>query len=627
MGKYPPIQGGVSAQTYWAARGLAERGHEVFVVTNADEVEDTYRIDLDGCDPADYAPTFPNGGMVRVYGLDPADRRISHIPQSNPFVSRLAGLAAQVVREHGCERIVASYLEPYGVAGHLAATWTGVPLLVRHAGSDVDRLMRLPELAVTYREVLRAATAVITPRATTGRMLALGVAADALRSAPLLAVPTVAFNPTAEPLTPAEVERLARLLPYRGGSDRVFDPSRPTVGIYGKPGETKGTYDLLAAAALLRADGLDFNLLMLTGPSHAGRIEPLLADGRLADRTFVLPFLPHWRVPRFIRTCTAVCFLERDFPIAIHGPTIPREVLACGTCLVLSDEIYRKQSYRDDLVDGTNVVLVPDPKDRPALAARLRPLLDKPALAIEIGARGRLVTAHLDRFDRFVDSWEALVSLAPPPSPDTVDDPVGRLLPWARPVLGDAAVDRFRPAPGTTDEELVAGFCDFLVAAPPAGIDPNLVGDLVCYQRARRWAARHDDDGLPYPMRALGPTPGEDRPRLAAPVRVERFHYDVVPLFCRTGQGPDEAARLPARRPTTVCFARLPNLTRSETRVSEDMATLLDLCDGRRSVAQIAVALGVGGTARTATVEAAVAQALRRLRDAGLVSLGKGGET
>jgi hypothetical protein len=40
IGKYPPIQGGVSAQTYWAVRGLAERGHEVCVVTNADEVED-----------------------------------------------------------------------------------------------------------------------------------------------------------------------------------------------------------------------------------------------------------------------------------------------------------------------------------------------------------------------------------------------------------------------------------------------------------------------------------------------------------------------------------------------------------------------------------------------------------
>jgi hypothetical protein len=35
IGKYPPIQGGVSARTYQLAHGLARRGHDVYVVTNA----------------------------------------------------------------------------------------------------------------------------------------------------------------------------------------------------------------------------------------------------------------------------------------------------------------------------------------------------------------------------------------------------------------------------------------------------------------------------------------------------------------------------------------------------------------------------------------------------------------
>jgi hypothetical protein len=47
-----------------------------------------------------------------------------------------------------------------------------------------------------------------------------------------------------------------------------------------------------------------------------------------------------------------------------------------GTCLGLSGKIYREQAYRESLVDGRNVVLAPDPKDRPALADRLRPLID-----------------------------------------------------------------------------------------------------------------------------------------------------------------------------------------------------------------------------------------------------------
>ena len=44
LGKYPPIEGGVSTQTYWLARGLAQRGHHVHVITNADEVEDMFRM-------------------------------------------------------------------------------------------------------------------------------------------------------------------------------------------------------------------------------------------------------------------------------------------------------------------------------------------------------------------------------------------------------------------------------------------------------------------------------------------------------------------------------------------------------------------------------------------------------
>ena len=43
IGKYPPIQGGVSTETYWTVHALARRGHEVHVVTNSTEVEHGYR--------------------------------------------------------------------------------------------------------------------------------------------------------------------------------------------------------------------------------------------------------------------------------------------------------------------------------------------------------------------------------------------------------------------------------------------------------------------------------------------------------------------------------------------------------------------------------------------------------
>lgn len=73
--KYPPIQGGVSMHCYWAARGLAEQGHRVFVVTNADEVEETFRIRIPEADRVEggaYAPAFPDtGGRVTVTSTQP----------------------------------------------------------------------------------------------------------------------------------------------------------------------------------------------------------------------------------------------------------------------------------------------------------------------------------------------------------------------------------------------------------------------------------------------------------------------------------------------------------------------------------------------------------------------------
>ena len=46
IGKFPPIQGGVSMRTYRTAHALAARGHDVHVVTNAKEVTPPFRMHM-----------------------------------------------------------------------------------------------------------------------------------------------------------------------------------------------------------------------------------------------------------------------------------------------------------------------------------------------------------------------------------------------------------------------------------------------------------------------------------------------------------------------------------------------------------------------------------------------------
>ncbi len=60
------------------------------VVSNAEEVEPEYRVQLT---PADRARLELDAGpgCVRVHPPEAASRKITHIPRSNPFVSKLAG--------------------------------------------------------------------------------------------------------------------------------------------------------------------------------------------------------------------------------------------------------------------------------------------------------------------------------------------------------------------------------------------------------------------------------------------------------------------------------------------------------------------------------------------------------
>jgi hypothetical protein len=98
IGKYPPIQGGVSRENFWQTYALAQAGFDVH-----------------------YTP----------------GTRHEYIPWANPFVTKLASIATDVIKAYGCELIYSFYLEPYAVAAHLASRWTGVPYGIRHAGSDM----------------------------------------------------------------------------------------------------------------------------------------------------------------------------------------------------------------------------------------------------------------------------------------------------------------------------------------------------------------------------------------------------------------------------------------------------------------------------------------------------------
>ena len=98
----------------------------------------------------------------------------------------------------------------------------------------------------------------------------------------------------------------------------------------------------------------------------------------------MLPLLPNWRVPGFIRRCDVICYLNRNFVIPKHTPVIPREVMACGRCLVVSEEVRQIGWYRDSLRNGETCLAVADPRDIDGLAAVLRRAVSDPGLTKRI---------------------------------------------------------------------------------------------------------------------------------------------------------------------------------------------------------------------------------------------------
>jgi glycosyltransferase involved in cell wall biosynthesis len=648
VGKYPPIEGGVSTTTYWLARGLASRGHEIHIVTNADEVEDRYRIQLDADDAKMLQPQFDNGGFVRVHHVESFDAvAMAYIPDANPYFTRLASLATDVVRRYECEVIMASYLEPYGMAGWFAAQRCDRPLLIRHAGSDIDRLARAPDLGLAYKEILRDATAVLTFPRLVRRFAGMGVLPSQIVEAPQYLHDSRFFSPHGAAL---DVGAMA----ICDGAGRPFDfqgKAIPTFGVYGKIGAAKGTYDLITALGRLAADGRSFQLAAMVGKESGSIMRATLVEAGIAERTLILPYLPNWRVPEFIRACTAVCFLERGFPVAIHGPMIAREVLTCGSCLVVSKEIADKQLNHEQLASGVNLLVVTDPRDTDELTEGLRAVVDDPAWATALGAAGAEATAQPGAYERFVVSWERLfgrytqrsnsaASQGPPSGPAArrlaLEVAVPSLLAYAEKVR-PSIVNQFIDNGGESSLPGCAlGFCSILGQSLPAALAEERRAVFVEALRytAARLRVGFDVAGAPAPFAVVDDL--HDRAFSLSeaaelyPVRgnsavVEEFDYDVSRVF---GLGrPSEAtdddplARAEARA-CLVLFHRTVNLVPCELEVNLVVVALLELCDGHRTTEEVvdAVAVMHGNDQDDRKL---VMDALRRLYALGVVVFGR----
>lgn len=415
--KYPPIQGGVSASAYWLCNTLVQLGHQVSVVTNADEIEGNFRLNINIHDVE----------RLKIDGVHVFNTRTiqqdSYIPWANPYMSKLLGQCLELINVDRPDIIYGSYFEPYGLVAAIAGKINNIPVFIRHAGSDLGRLSYHPQLRESYRWMLKN-TILVSPF-TTEFAGAFGDISLNRVYMPRSRLPAI-FNADAVILDfQKEMETADKW--YRSALDdpqlnswanehrfREIDDNVVKIGVYGKVADAKGSFDLLHACQQLAEEGVNFNLFCMVSGSRL-KLEQFYQFVRsspfLSQRTWLLPPIAPWRVPNFLASCDIIAFLERGFSVSFHTPMIPREVLAVGPCLICSGEIARKRDYERSWVHRENIFVVDDPRDARYLVGALREVIANPDLRDRIAAQGRYLSKFWERsLPSYRESAEKLIS-------------------------------------------------------------------------------------------------------------------------------------------------------------------------------------------------------------------------
>jgi glycosyltransferase involved in cell wall biosynthesis len=331
--KYPPIQGGVSAENYWLAQQLAENGHTISVVTNANEVEDKFKIELSNEDK-DKLTGFRLEESIKIYSteVDPAHM---FIPHNNPIVTKLVSSALIAIKNSKPELIYSSYLEPYGVVAFIVSMMTNIPFTFKHAGSDIGRLLKSNTLAPLYTEVLQNASVILTSPLHHELFEKLGV----------------------------EKHRMIENVSVRMPGDVFYPEDRKTndrfvIGVYGKTGKAKGTYKLLKALVELKKQGYSFLLRAHWAGRDIEKIKEKVSEYELDNFVEILPYTAPWNIPSFIRSCDCIVALENHFSVTFHTPSLPLEVWSCGRHILMTEEVAQKTYIKPYVKNEENCLVI-----------------------------------------------------------------------------------------------------------------------------------------------------------------------------------------------------------------------------------------------------------------------------
>lgn len=385
LGKFGPIEGGVSASTILAIRDLCLKNHKVDLISNSDEVEFGYRQMFTQNDLKNLIKFIGNG--FSYHTIDQTSFK-NHVPSSLAFCERLFGKACTLINEKNIELVVGWYYQPYGLVGAFLSQAFNVPLIVIHAGSDVGRLSANKDLFAAYNFMLKQSNVIISS-SKDFIIERFGSSFENKIKTPLeWEKPSHIFTAAANKLEfkeyKSQIEQHLQESNYLQSDKMIsmikrdIEPNSVIMGVYGQCHEQKGLWDLITCLSIIRERFPNFHLMCLIGGERekVDEFVSSIVEFGLEDNIWLIPFIPFLRIPEFIQHCEIVFVLERRFKIEIHNPRVPMEVLSMGKCLVVSREIVTKSILHEVAWSNGNMIIIEDPENHNELHNKLLDILE-----------------------------------------------------------------------------------------------------------------------------------------------------------------------------------------------------------------------------------------------------------
>lgn len=340
LSKYPPLEGGIAAKTYWLARGLAARGHMVHVITHGISAGREYQIQGSESPPV----TTPNLWVHR-----PPDKMPWHIPEDDEHALALLDVTTKVIREHAIQILDTGYLIPYGILGHLAKWSTGVYHVVRHGGSDLEKFLKKKVLETVLSEAIAHADVVVTEKS---NQRLLGGMASHLVYQP-------AYVPNGESFAPSDTSR-----------------PRLRLGVIGKINYYWQHKSLHFVADIMRQLTGQFECWIVGAGKGMADFQQSLGPETVSSFKWC-PFVAPWQMPRLLNQLDGIFIFESGLPHPVVS-NLALEAM-CSGLGIITDRADFVETYQELMTLDKDQVLVVPPSESSSAAEMVRQWVGKRA--------------------------------------------------------------------------------------------------------------------------------------------------------------------------------------------------------------------------------------------------------